>query len=504
LNIDGALEARLSDVRIDRTELAAASSLIRGPDAGRGSHGPDASSRLLLGLTGKYPSRAQVRRLESELRSASERRIRGTVRRLSRSRDAKRLRFIARRDIIDVTQYSQKMKMSGIPRVIHALITSDAARGFTLAVWDRGALCPVEMDESGKILYPEQYWRKPPTLPLSQRLYTRLRASRLGFLVAASLEVLGLTRAAASVMMLLAGWRRPMTRADVNLLLEGARLVVPEVPSRGDSECLLAYLAHGGTIDLEVFVHDLLPLSNPEFFERESLLSHVNLLHLLPCCSRIITSSTILRSQIERTMMGLFHTTTPTTVAELPVSMPIGLRRPEEPPFLLFVGGFEERKGLQHLLDALSLVGPEGLTIMVTGEPHPLRPFETALYRRALADDRVRVVGHVSDQELSGLIRCAESVLYLSASEGYGLPILEALASGTPVVCADTPINQYFSRRYGGLSLVLLDRRTVSVRELGRVLRMRAWQDAASIRRDEIPTDTDDWTRRVLMPEKVR
>jgi glycosyltransferase involved in cell wall biosynthesis len=58
----------------------------------------------------------------------------------------------------------------------------------------------------------------------------------------------------------------------------------------------------------------------------------------------------------------------------------------------------------------------------------------------AAAGDRVHVPGHVPDADLPALYRGAALVAYLSEDEGFGLPIVEAMRSGTPVLTLDRPV----------------------------------------------------------------
>ncbi len=112
-----------------------------------------------------------------------------------------------------------------------------------------------------------------------------------------------------------------------------------------------------------------------------------------------------------------------------------------ERPYVLFVGTLEPRKGVDVLLAAFAtlaartadlelwLVGQQGWRaegIVAALRDHPFR-------------DRIRRLGYVPDDLLGALLRGARAVAYPSRAEGFGLPVLEALACGAPVATtADT------------------------------------------------------------------
>jgi glycosyltransferase involved in cell wall biosynthesis len=104
--------------------------------------------------------------------------------------------------------------------------------------------------------------------------------------------------------------------------------------------------------------------------------------------------------------------------------------------YLLFVGEPERRKGLSTLLEAMALLPnrlKQSTEIVVAGARGE------HLLPEAPAGVRMRNVGWVSDAELATLYRQAMALVYPSEYEGFGLPIVEAMASGTPVIAADTP-----------------------------------------------------------------
>jgi glycosyltransferase involved in cell wall biosynthesis len=104
-------------------------------------------------------------------------------------------------------------------------------------------------------------------------------------------------------------------------------------------------------------------------------------------------------------------------------------------PYVLFVGEPEGRKGLPVLIEALTRLPnqlQQSLELLVVGArgEYPMPEVPASL--------RVRSIGWVADSVLARLYRQAAALIYPSEYEGFGLPIVEAMASGAPVIASDT------------------------------------------------------------------
>jgi glycosyltransferase involved in cell wall biosynthesis len=105
---------------------------------------------------------------------------------------------------------------------------------------------------------------------------------------------------------------------------------------------------------------------------------------------------------------------------------------------VLTASAMRPHKNLQRLLDAWTLLPVERRPVLVlpgyqTEHTHELRAYSAEL---GLAED-LRFPGWVSSADLNGLYRLASCFVFPSLYEGFGLPVLEAMARGVPVACSD-------------------------------------------------------------------
>ncbi|MGH6692576.1 MAG: glycosyltransferase family 4 protein, partial [Gammaproteobacteria bacterium] len=109
-------------------------------------------------------------------------------------------------------------------------------------------------------------------------------------------------------------------------------------------------------------------------------------------------------------------------------------------PFLLHVGDLHERRNLPLLvhamLEAQRRPGMPPLSLVLTGVDRGIGDRLRAVARDAGSPDAVVCLGTVSDAQLLILYRGAAALVYPSRYEGFGLPVLEAMACGTPVIAS--------------------------------------------------------------------
>jgi glycosyltransferase involved in cell wall biosynthesis len=173
-----------------------------------------------------------------------------------------------------------------------------------------------------------------------------------------------------------------------------------------------------------VVIHDVAALSHPEWYGRAYVAWQRALLPAIARRARlVITVSEFSRGEIER-VLGVEAEVIPNGVDERFKPGP-----PAERPYVLAVGTQIARKNLAVLAATAEALREHGIELVAAGSGRA--------YMRGEEAPPVRSLGYVPDDELPALYAGARALVMPSLYEGFGLPCLEAMASGTPVVASD-------------------------------------------------------------------
>jgi len=104
--------------------------------------------------------------------------------------------------------------------------------------------------------------------------------------------------------------------------------------------------------------------------------------------------------------------------------------------YLLFVGTLEPRKNINLLIDAMEKADSDIPLVLVGWNGWGDKPWMDKVQKKGLAH-RIVMTGYLPDEDLKEIYSGATALVYPSLYEGFGLPIVEAMACGCPVICSN-------------------------------------------------------------------
>jgi len=221
------------------------------------------------------------------------------------------------------------------------------------------------------------------------------------------------------------------------------------LPARANRDGLHVFHSPGYTAPLGMrapvvlLVHDLIALTHPRLCKpsnrwhyRLVLPRSIRVAARVMVFSRAVREQVLERFGLEEWRVEVVHPglddafLSPHSESELErVRSRYGLDR----PYLLFVGNSEPKKNIERLILAYRLGLERGAfdeALVLVGGWRP---------RRHAPSIGIRSIGYVPDSDLAALYRMATALVHPSLVEGFGFPIIEAMASGLPVVCSNAP-----------------------------------------------------------------
>lgn len=210
------------------------------------------------------------------------------------------------------------------------------------------------------------------------------------------------------------------------------------------------------SVPVTVSLYDLIPLSNPdhylmpnpvygqyyrrkiEYLKRASAYLAISEASRLEAISALALPDEAVIN-VSTAIGGQFSPDTLDLSQSKALSNKFGLTK----PFVLYTGGADPRKNLLRLIQAYADLADSlrrGHQLVLAGKigEHEFADLNHCAHQAGLGAEEWKAIGYVSDEELVQLYRSCRLFVFPSWHEGFGLPVLEAMACGAPVICSNT------------------------------------------------------------------
>jgi glycosyltransferase involved in cell wall biosynthesis len=229
-------------------------------------------------------------------------------------------------------------------------------------------------------------------------------------------------------------------------------IILPGYAKRLQLDAVLfqTFFMRKGRFKSIVFIHDILFKNYPQFFTWKERLYFKPLKWLTSSADRVITTTQFVKNELIR-----FRFTKPHQPIDLAPSGVTDIFKPyckHDPAFLrlvkekyrlpefylLFAGRLNARKNIRGLMKSLRFLDDKNIPLVIVGEENWKAPGISELLAQKEIKERIIFTGFVTDDELAAIYAMAKAFCFPSFAEGFGLPPLEAMASGIPVIVSDT------------------------------------------------------------------
>lgn len=220
-------------------------------------------------------------------------------------------------------------------------------------------------------------------------------------------------------------------------------------PTKAVNECDCFFtpnynIPNGIKIPIFSTIHDVLFLDNPRLTSRLGyLIRKLAILSAIKKSKLIFTVSEFSKNRIQ----AHSHLSKPITVCyngadNISLCTKL-INRPLKEDYYIYIGNIKPHKGLNVLLDAYNILKNSGKKLVIVGNQDSFKTGDISVLKRIESltkNGDIIFTGFIPQEQLNSYLQYAYCLIQPSTYEGFGLPPLEAMQLGTPVILSDIPV----------------------------------------------------------------
>lgn len=248
------------------------------------------------------------------------------------------------------------------------------------------------------------------------------------------------------------------------------KILLPEVPLNIEFNSRLSALADNSSNSLACIGYDLIPILSPEFVSRLETEQFTHYLSMVSRTKKVLCISELTAAEFRgffQAKESIGASSPKISVFDIPVDRKVGVQkapRNNSTLNILTVGTIEPRKGQVETLLACKKLWKEDYALKITfvGKVHPEIDDVWSSLTRGLSKTVFSHKMDLSEQELAQLYSTSDLSIFVSKHEGYGLPIVESIMHGTPVLTTNFNPAYLKVKNSGATGISIVDSETIA------------------------------------------
>lgn len=197
------------------------------------------------------------------------------------------------------------------------------------------------------------------------------------------------------------------------------------------------FIPHGFSIPSVAAIHDISFITHPQFYTSSMRIYYQNRIrHTLKYAHHLTTVSYHSKSEMIRHFrLDSDQITVVYPGISVNTAAPVNQKKKQ----FVYVGNIEPKKNILNMIDGFLRSGLSHYELVLIGKNHGNENYAGLVREKINSNENIRLLGYTDDHTIYAEMRQSAATVNVSFSEGFGLPVLESLALGTPVLVSDIP-----------------------------------------------------------------